>query len=248
MKQLTVNPERVFKFLFIIVLLLTAAGYLGEYIKNFYSYEQYKIVKQYVRIFNLGEGTVQTWFSSTLFFCCAFLLMVIAYIKRKTDDRFILHWTFLSLLFVVFSIDEYCELHERLSLFHINLGSGVFKFTWVLSAIPLVLILFFIYLKFIKHLPREIEKLVVIAAVLFISGTLVLEIVGGVYLAVYKNMGTFLIFGTLEELLELLGTTVFLYALIRYMNSHMKELRIYVENNGPINDIDLPVREVRETN
>jgi len=246
-KQLTFNPERVFRLLFFIVIFLALAGYLAEYLQNFYSYEKYKLVKQYVRLFNLGEGTIQTWFSSTLFFCCAFLLMVIAYVKRKISESFILHWSFLSLFFVVLSIDEFCEIHERFNLFHISIGSGVFKFTWVLFAIPLVLILFFIYLNFIKHLPREIRKLVVIAGVLFISGSLVLEIIGGVHFAIYDNIRTFLIFGTLEEFLELLGTAVFLYGLIRYMNSHMKELKIYVENNVPISELDLPVREAQET-
>ena len=232
-------------FLLFIAVVLAILGFLAEYLRNFYNYEQYRLVKQFVRIFNLGEGTVQTWFSSSLFLFCSFLLLVIAYVKKRINGRFILHWAFLSLLFLGFSIDEFCEIHERFNLFHIKLGSGSFKYTWVLFAIPFLLIIYAGYMKFIKHLPSDIRRLVLLAAGLFLGGTLGIEVIGGVYKALQSEVSIFnIILGTTEETLEMAGSVVFLYALASYINFHMKELKIYVEENSLFKDLDLPVREV----
>ncbi|MGI9534645.1 MAG: hypothetical protein ACR2NW_06825, partial [Thermodesulfobacteriota bacterium] len=92
MNNLNINKEVILKVLIIIVLLLAVAGYLAEYIKEYYhNYEQYRLINQFVRIFNLGEGTFHTWFSSSLFLFCSLALAIIAYVKKRTNDKYVFH-------------------------------------------------------------------------------------------------------------------------------------------------------------
>jgi hypothetical protein len=82
------------------------------------------------------------------------------------------------------------------------------------------LILVALFFRFFLTLPLRLKKLMVLSALIFLSGAVGLEIVGGM-IASSPNMSNSLyaIVTTIEETLELLGASVLVYALLDYLKS-----------------------------
>lgn len=225
--ELKIYPGKVFKILLVLIIFLVlgnTAGLLSTYLfghSNIYGL---------VPLFRLDiEANIPTWYSSTTLFICSILLATIAFSKKIEDDRYRLHWSILSIIFLCLSIDEAAGIHELTMrplgvLFN---PSGIFQFSWVLIGIPFVFIFVIAYMKFFINLPKKTRALFAISGVLFVSGALGMELISGWY---YSMVGkTNLIYGvmtTFEEVLEMLGIAVFIYSLLTYIRSYVKEVVI----------------------
>jgi hypothetical protein len=62
-----------------------------------------------------------------------------------------------------------------------------------------------------------------------VGGALGMELVGGKYVSLYgaQNLG-FAMITTVEEVGEMLGIVIFIYALMSYISAYMKEITVYV--------------------
>ncbi|MGI9533712.1 MAG: hypothetical protein ACR2NW_02075 [Thermodesulfobacteriota bacterium] len=224
--------EKIFYVLFACMVFFAVLGFAAHFIKLNYDYQSSLILKQYVRLFLLDESSVSTWYSSTLFIISSFILGVIAYAKRKTNDEFTYHWIVLSVIFLFLSIDDITQIHERLNVFHFYIGKNLFKFSWILFGTAFTLTLFLIYFRFIFELPDKIRNLFIISGILFVSGAIGFEIIGWIHTTFYFQGNLFLILiSTLEETLEMLGTAVFIYALLTYVNLHLNNLKVQIDDN-----------------
>ena len=116
-----------------VVLFLVVAGIVAEYSSHYTNYEEYRLLKQFVRLFQLdGEANIPAWFSSSLLLQISLLLAIIAYAKKKIKAPYYYHWALLSLIFLLLSIDEASEIHERLNIIQLSgLAKGIFYFGWV---------------------------------------------------------------------------------------------------------------------
>ncbi len=93
--------------------------------------------------------------------------------------------------------------------------SGGFTLLEVLVA---VVIFALAYLKFLLNLPPRIRDLFIIAGLTYVSGALLIEAISADQW--YLNDGTSLLYssiGSLEELCEMLGGVVFIYALLLHI-------------------------------
>lgn len=166
------------------------------------------------------EANITSWFSSVLLLIGALLILLIARLKNLEKDTFARHWAFMAYVFFFLSLDEAARIHEAtiepLRTF-LN-TSGIFYYAWVIIAIPVLLILTIFYAKFVFSLPGKTRNQFIFAAVLFLSGALGLEMLGGFWFDVEVN-GLYLssILITFEELLENLGVVVFISALLTYI-------------------------------
>ncbi|MRX63775.1 hypothetical protein [Maribacter luteus] len=101
--------------------------------------------------------------------------------------------------------------------------SGIFFFAWVIPYGIALLVLSVIYYKFLKRLPRTTVRLFVLSAFVYITGALLIEMPEG---WVAENYGfydpLFLILYTCEEFLEMLGLSIFIYALTSYKSFSLK--------------------------
>jgi hypothetical protein len=168
-----------------------------------------------------GEGTIPAWFSSSVLLLCSVLLTSLS-IDRKGGEGYALHWQALAVIFLLFSIDEAAALHERTSQplrSALNAG-GFLYYTWVILGAAFVLIFALTYLRFLFALPSRTRRLCIVAGLLFVCGALGMEMIDGRYADMYgtKNV-TYVSLTTIEELLEMLGGIVFLYALMLHTGS-----------------------------
>ena len=157
------------------------------------------------------------------------LLAAIAHFQNRGSSPFKAHWTLLSALFFLMSLDEVARFHEALSGFLESrwVTSGYFHYPWVILAIIFVLILGLVYYKFWLDLPKSTKWLFLTAGVLYIGGAVGLELISGNHASMHgeKNLAFHLII-MIEELLEMAGCLVLISALLRYIKEQIGEIRI----------------------
>jgi hypothetical protein len=89
----------------------------------------------------------------------------------------------------------------------------------------LVLLLGLAYSNFFAGLPRQTRLLFIVSGVVYLSGALVLEFVGHLIASAYDTKRTmaFAATATMAELLEMFGIIFFIYILITFLNTQLKE-------------------------
>ena len=228
-----ITEKKIFFILTAIIGFFAVTGLAAHYIKLNIEYQNSLILKQYVRLFLLDESSINTWFSSALLLFSSILLGVISYAKRKAGDEYTTYWAVLSVIFLCLSIDDISQIHERLNLMNFYIWDKLFYYSWVIFGIAFVLILFLFYFRFIFNLPSRTKNLFILSGVLFIGGTIGFEIIGWLYKSFYFEKGfAVVIIGTLEETLEMLGTSVFIYALLKYINNHLTNFTLRIDNKN----------------
>ena len=182
--------------------------------------------------FNLSDGICQlnvdcehnlpTWFSSSLLLLCSVLLGVITSAKKKYGEPHVLYWGILSLIFALMSVSEALPISELLTgpLRDWLTTGGLFYYAWVIPGGIFVAVFGLVYLRFIfVGLDSKFRWLFVSAGLIYVSGSLGLEMAGGLQDELYgKSNLTYAALVTLEEFLEMLGAILFLYALMLYTN------------------------------
>lgn len=221
-----ISPKRILKLLLgIDVGLALASGLssLGIYFVD-------RNIAPLAMRFHLGaEASLPTWYSSFQLLICAALLLSIGLRAQRIGEKFSRHWLGLSGLFLYISIDEVATFRESLAQLsepYVN-TTGLLYYSWVIAAIPIVLMLALLYCKFIFNLPKSIRLLVILAGGLFLGGALGLEMLtalihsaSGSQILADASAEVNLIYSlatTVEETLEMAGVTVFIYALLLYI-------------------------------
>ncbi|MEG3909011.1 hypothetical protein QT979_12145 [Microcoleus sp. w2-18bC1] len=226
---ISVSPKRVAFSLSIWVLFFAVAGCIVQVLRYGFNYKE-----RWISLFNLDqEINYPSWYSSFTLLFCAILLGIIASAKKKQGDRYFGHWKALALMFVFFSLDEILSLHEILIINDLrkalNLG-GIFYFIWVIPGAIFVGITALAYLKFLRHLPRKIRDFFLLAGSIYVGGALGMEMVTGYYADAVTQRN--LIYGLMvcvEEILEMVGVIVFIYALLSYIGSHLETIDLQLK-------------------
>lgn len=189
-----------------------------------------------IRLLNFGgEANVPTWFAVLLLFMSAQLLGLIGLITRRGGERWARHWIGLSIIFVLLSLDEACSLHERLEepmhrLFHTE---GILMYGWVIPGMVLVAALGFLYLRFVLNLPARTRRLIILSGVIYVTGALVLEMVeGGVESRVGSEALSYGMLVAVEEMMELFGLVLFIYALLDYVALRWNGATLAITSEG----------------
>jgi hypothetical protein len=202
-----------------VLVLLAIAHVATVFIRTNFDYKNITGVSAFVRLFYWDtEGNVPTWYASTLLLLCSSLLALIAYNQKTNIKPY--YWIGLAIIFLLLSLDESAAFHEHLnspvrSLFNIE---DTLYFAWVIPGSVFVLLVGIFCLKFIFQLPKDIRNLFLIASVLFVSGAIGLEIPGSYYYRLSGLSSTaFIALATIEEFLEMVGTLIFVYALLKYL-------------------------------
>ena len=165
-----------------------------------------------------AEGNLPTWFASSLLLACAVAAGAIAH-QLGSGEPWRRHWWGIAFALGWVSLDEVAGLHEHLGG-HLDLG-GILYFDWVIWAALIVGVLAVIYLPFLRALASPARERLIVAAVVFVTGALVMELPLGwwTHHAGAESLGYALI-DWLEETLELVGSSLALVAL----NAHRRSL------------------------
>ncbi|OKH19434.1 hypothetical protein NIES208_02670 [[Limnothrix rosea] IAM M-220] len=172
-----------------------------------------------------NEKNIPTIFSSFLLLFAASLLLIIAYdqVKRGLVSRY---WWILGFGFAFMSLDEWLSFHERLiepvhNFFTSRLNVehlGLFRFAWVIPAIILIIFLVPYFYPFLRMLPHQTSKKIILAASIFLSGAIGTELIGGYFFALYgSNNFSYSMITTVEESLEMAGVILFIRGLMMFI-------------------------------
>jgi sulfur relay (sulfurtransferase) DsrF/TusC family protein len=228
--EITLQPKKVALTFFWVVMALTL---IHSTVLFFYYYLKDEEVFGLVDIFDFDiEGNVPTLYSTVALLFCSALLAIIARSKWKNDAGWRKSWLGLAAIFLYLAIDEGVGLHEYLSeIFEKFMqAEGLLYFLWVVPYGIATAFVGLIYLRFVLNLPKRTRALFVVAGVIFLTGAVGIEMLSA--REVYRHSSYTITYGvlyTFEELFEMLGIVLFIYALLSYMVRETGRLSIIVE-------------------
>ena len=205
-----------------IAVLLALQSVYAEYVLvNYLGLEADTAPARLLDLFSVNlEQSLPTWYSTINLLLASGLLAWIALRKRQQQETGSAYWVGLSLLFLYFSIDEGASVHEATSgpLQSAFETSGFLEFGWLILGVPLVLIFAVAYFRFWLKLPPQTRLLFAVAAALYVGGAVLIESISANQYALEGGSSfLYLAIATVEELCEMLGVIVLIYALLEYL-------------------------------
>lgn len=227
--KISINPNKVIWILSGTSVLLVVASVGMQIIK--YVYREPSL-DRLIRLFYLDEeDNIPTAFSAFILLFAGIILTIIAYLSDRQNLKYKSKWAILSLGFIYLAYDEAFQLHESFGrpfkpLFEDG-NYGVFFYPWVIPGIAIVLFLGLFFLRYLLALPSKTRFIFIISAILFIGGSIGVELFGGKYVEKhgFESLG-YITFVTIEESLEMAGSILFIWGLLDYYKTHFKELVI----------------------
>ncbi|MFA7184453.1 MAG: hypothetical protein WC082_06155 [Victivallales bacterium] len=233
--NIILRPKNVLTTLFCIIAFLLFANLAGIILRFYFNH---KYCYGLVPCFDFDtEGNVPTFYSSITLFCAGMLIAFIAASHKKAKGRYWLLWAGLSVIFLILALDEFTQIHERLEkpmeklLVSAGLvqSSKILFYTWVIPYILLLFCLGVSYFKFLFKLPRRTMILFIASGVIFVAGAIGFESLGGLEHKLYGDDNVvYALLYTCEELLEMIGIAIFIYALLSYIGENLTDFSISV--------------------
>jgi len=185
-----------------------------------------------VSLFNVGkEANVPTWYSSLALLLCSALFYAIASGEKAARARHAFHWRALSVIFLFFSADEASSIHETIGgvferVFHTSIFTN---YGWAAPGAVLAVVVGLLFARFLAHLPAATRRLFIIAGALYMAGASGMEVVSLRWGLAYGtgNVG-YRLLATVEELLEMMGVVVLIYALASHIARYMPKKEILI--------------------
>jgi hypothetical protein len=183
------------------------------------------------------EGTLPTWVSCFGLLFAGVLAWLITF-SRRTDATSKLHWSLLGAGFTWMSIDEMCQYHEQLTeplwnwLQSEGLGlQGYLRNAWVLPAALVLPVALMILVPFLRALDARVRRLFLVAGTVYLTGAMGLEVIyaHAFFLSEGYLTPLLLVLGTAKELLEIIGTGLFIHALLTYLEQQRLAFQFYGE-------------------
>ena len=176
-----------------------------------------------------GKQSIPRFFSTVMLLLCSGLLLTIAVAKKRDNTPGFLYWLGLAFIFLLLSITKNTAIHENLavSIRSVLNMSKIQFYAWAYGMVSVIFLV--VYLRFLLGLPRRTMFLFAIGGAVFIGGAFGLDLVVA-YLGKSFDHQTLAYIGlsTLEEVLEMAGIIVFVYALLSYMSSELKWIRVRI--------------------
>ena len=245
--QVKLGAKPVARFLSLIVFAFVIASVIVTMMTYYWRVDSYlgaEIRESFVRLFFLDyEANVPTWYSSSILLLCAALLTVITLAKRGASDRYTLHWCILALGFLYLSLDEAALLHEMAivpmqRLF--DLG-GLLYYGWIIPALLVLGVLLVMYLRFFLHLQGRTRWLFLVAGLIYVGGAIGVEAISGQYAEQFGEVGiVYDLIITVEELFEMGGVVLFIYALLDYLSKESIHMHVSFRNDTPVHNHNKP--------
>lgn len=216
-----IRRSKIVKFLAGIVLVLIALHGLVLYL-IFVLKRDYAL--GFVPLFHLDiEANIPTHFSSILLLIIAYLLFCVSRHESTAESRYSTQWSLLSLVAIGLSIDEISTIHEKTILplrgtFDL---SGPFYYSWVILGIAGIALISILYRRMVFDLPASFRVRLLVAGLVYLSGVLGFELLGGNYASVHGTENfTYQILVAFEEILEMTGLVLMINALLIHLHTN----------------------------
>lgn len=212
------QPEPLVRPLIVIWVLLVASHFLVSPYRggSSLSYTAETILERLVLD---GEKNFGSWFAILLLATGGLLAGTTGWQTVVRHRTLALGWALLGLVMLAMSAEELLALHEStVAVLRSRLdASGFLTFTWVILGIPLAALVFAGGWPMLRRLPAAIKSQMIMAAAIFVLGSIGLEMIGGklTSIGLGKSMAYALSTG-IEESLELLAVLVGIDAILRF--------------------------------
>ncbi|MFC3688706.1 hypothetical protein [Aquipuribacter hungaricus] len=168
-----------------------------------------------VRLFDMDEERgLPAWFSTLLLAAVAQALWLLArQSARSGRARWVRHEQGLAVVFAYLSLDEMVSLHEQtITPLRRALDlEGILAFSWVLLFVPLALAVAVLSLGWLRSLPLQAVRLVVLAGALYVGGAAGVELAGaGLMDAGRVDTMAYQLTVVVEEVAEIAGALLML--------------------------------------
>jgi hypothetical protein len=206
-------PERTFVFLLVALVTITVISFAAHAADRLWGIDS---LFGYLNVDS--EGNLPTWFATALLLAAAALLMVIAYTPVANRPRR-WYWILMSIVFLLLSIDEATRLHETLgeSLRDAWNTDGLLRFAWVVPYGVAGIVLLVVLVPFLLALPDRTRNLFLLAGFIYVLGAAGLNAVNGALLSGDPAKGVVGVVGHFEEVLEMFGVSLMIYALLDHV-------------------------------
>ena len=164
-----------------------------------------------------GEQNFASWYSSSLLLVRVLLLAGIGFARRARRAPYAGHWLLLGVIFAVLSLDETATIHEIVGDAVGNKLVGAIPYAWTMPVALFAALVGLAYLRFLLSLPPRTRVLLLVSGAIYVLGAVGMETVGLLYIVEFgKHAGALPLIKHLEEFLEMLGLTLFIYSLLAY--------------------------------
>jgi hypothetical protein len=229
LNNISLNPYTITRSLGLIAFILVVSSVGMTIVKTWYKHTYQPVLLFYLD----AEQNIPTFFSSCLLLFAAVLLLIITVLERKILSPHIVYWKTLSLGFLLMATDESVSLHEKLIILMVpirnllgNENLGIIYFSWIIPAIPIIVVLMLLLWKFLFQLPGKTRRTFLMAGIIYLSGCVGFEIIGMYYIDLYGSQDfKYCAISTIEESLEMTGIIVLISGLLTYIADRYKEIR-----------------------
>lgn len=230
MFQLTLYPRKTALFFLTIVILLTV---LHSVVQAFFLSTMNENLLELSEYFDFDiEKNIPSFYSAFALFFSSFLLFCTALLEKNKGGKR-RYWFGLAAVFFFLAFDEAFALHEGLgdlteeyiTSTGILAVSGLLYFPWIIPYSLLTIILGLLYFRFIFSLPRKTTVLLILSAMIFLTGAGFFDMLGGKEAELhgyYSNK--YVVLYTIEEFLEMIGVILFMYTLLDYIEQQYGHL------------------------
>jgi hypothetical protein len=165
-----------------------------------------------------GEGNLPSWYSVVLMALAAVVVALVAAQRRRAEAHDVHAWHLLAAVVALMSLDEMVSLHEATGkLLDDRVDLPVLgKYAWVVPGAAATVVAARVLVRAVRGLPALTRRRLVASASVFIGGALGVEVLEALLLNDGRNYlgdGMHVLTGA-QELLEMLGVILFLYALL----------------------------------
>lgn len=228
--SVTIPARRLLWLSLVIAVLFSILGGLGEYSGEFMPGDPLRSL----RAFDFARGNVPTWFTSAAFLACTVLLLIIAAHTHRTSRRAALLWGALAVLMLALSINEIFAVEHNTLL---DYATRALRLTLRADGLTVLVVIggvvgvagVALYSRFFLGLPGRTRRAFLIAGGVYLSGAIGLQAIGTL-IGSEPGSNTLLqlVVSNIEELCEIAGVLIFLYALLTYVEQRIGPITLAV--------------------
>ena len=171
-----------------------------------------------------AERNIPALFSAALWLGASALALVCMRRSRAEGWPLGIYWPLMAVLFLYLGLDEAVMIHERVGnvLGGLYAFSGAFFYAWVVAGLAFLGLVGLVFLRFLAALRPVNLVLLLLAAGIFVSGAVGVEMMGAAYDYAGQVPGTFPLglnwrrANALEEGLEMLGVILLIHVMLRF--------------------------------
>jgi len=213
------------KFVWLLILTLAILIILSSLLNILFYHFDFKFFAGLQAYFDFdGEANFPTFYSVSLIFMATIYIYRL-YVKTAAGKgkSFL---GFLSLCFIYIAVDEFTQLHEKLNDPINNFFNTDYYFSWLLILGGGLIAISFIAFSSFKKLSLDFKVIIIKFILIYLMGVVVVEVIGGLYIARAGNLLIYKQITIIEETFEIMA---FIYLLKKIFVFNKKTSIINIE-------------------